>query len=74
MIAFTQPEEQQVWNDHVGQVFSAAILRVHGSIPTDEELAKWCRTIILKDGTHLLSWKAPEGVVDMKYVIASVKP
>lgn len=66
------------WKTHVGKVFAAAILRVHGSMPTDEEIAKWCKTLVTADGTHHLCWKAPDWgpgeLVDMSYVIASVKP
>lgn len=82
MIAFNDHPPSQTanekWQNHVSLVFCKAILEVHGSMPTDEELSKWCRTLITADGTHHLAWKAPDWgpgeTVDMSYVIASVPP
>lgn len=66
------------WQNHVALVFAKAIVEIHGSMPTDKEIAQWCRTLIAADGTHHLAWKAPDwkpgDMVDMSYVIASVPP
>lgn len=64
---------------HIDEVFAQAILDANGGVPpTDEELKKWCRTLMTMDGTVMLAWKAPDWKpgekVDLSYVIAKVPP
>ena len=64
---------------HVGRVFAQAILDFEGGVmPSNEDLQKYARTLIMHDGTYLLSWRGPDPKpgepVDLSYVIARVPP
>jgi hypothetical protein len=63
----------------IDRVFATAILEANGGVPpTEAEMRKWGRTLVMADGTVMLAWKAPDWdvgePVDMSYVIAKVGP
>ena len=63
----------------IDRVFAEAILLANDGVPpTEAEMRKWGRTLVMADGTVMLAWKAPDWdvgeAIDMSYVIARVPP